>query len=60
MLSNPRVLVVASLDDALDPLCEGLDRLGWRTVTARDLDAALLVLADMSIDAAVVLSLIHI
>ncbi|MDM8353404.1 diguanylate cyclase domain-containing protein [Brevundimonas diminuta] len=54
MLSNPRVLVVASLDDALDPLCEGLDRLGWRTVTARDLDAALLVLADMSIDAAVV------
>ena len=54
MHSNPRVLVAAGVDDALDSLCEGLDRLGWRTVTAHDLDAAMLALSDLSIDAAVV------
>jgi len=51
---NPRVLVVADADDSLDSLCEGLDRLGWRTLTARDLDAAILALEDLTIDAAVV------
>jgi len=51
---NPRVLVVADADDSLDSLCEGLDRLGWRTLTARDLDAAMLALEDLTIDAAVV------
>ena len=54
MHSNPRVLVVAGADDSLDSLCEGLDRLGWRTLTARNLDAAVLALEDLTIDAAVV------
>lgn len=54
MHPNPRVLVVADADDSLDSLCEGLDRLGWRTLTARDLDAAMLALEDLTIDAAVV------
>lgn len=54
MHPNPRVLVVADADDSLDSLCEGLDRLGWRTLTARDLDAAVLALEDLTIDAAVV------
>lgn len=54
MHPNPRVLVVAGADDSLDPLCEGLDQLGWRTLTARDLDAAVLALDDLTIDAAVV------
>ncbi|RIJ68136.1 diguanylate cyclase [Brevundimonas sp. LPMIX5] len=48
------MLVVADADDSLDSLCEGLDRLGWRTLTARDLDAAILALDDLTIDAAVV------
>lgn len=54
MHPNPRVLVVAGADDSLDSLCEGLDQLGWRTLTARDLDAAVLALDDLTIDAAVV------
>src|SRR5690606_6074396 len=52
--SNPRALVVADADDQLGSLCEGLDRLGWRTVTARSLDAALLASADLPVDAAIV------
>ena len=52
--SDPRILVVA-IDDALvGPLCQGLDQLGWPTVTARTIDAALLVLKDISVDAAVI------
>ncbi|AYG95934.1 diguanylate cyclase [Brevundimonas naejangsanensis] len=54
MESDPRVLVVADADDQLGSLCEGLDRLGWRTVTARSLDAALLASSDLPVDAAVV------
>ncbi|OYX16003.1 MAG: hypothetical protein B7Z09_08865, partial [Brevundimonas diminuta] len=54
MESDPRVLVVADADDQLGSLCEGLDRLGWRTVTARSLNAALLAVSDLPVDAAVV------
>lgn len=54
MESDPRVLVVADADDQLGSLCQGLDRLGWRTVTARSLEAALVAVADLSVDAAVV------
>lgn len=49
---DPRLLVVA--DDRLDSLCEELDRLGWRTVTARSVEGALAVAADLSVDAALV------
>ena len=52
--SDPRVLVVAVDDALVGPLCEGLDQLGWPTMTARTLDAAVLVLKDMTVDAAVV------
>jgi len=36
------------------PLAEGLDRLGWRTITARGVEAACVALADMPIEAAIV------
>ena len=51
--SDPRVLVVAVDDALIGPLCEGLDQLGWPTMTARTLDAAVLALKDLSVDAAV-------
>ena len=54
MDSDPRVLVVAVDDALIGPLCEGLDRLGWFTMTARTLDAAAHALQDLSVDAAVV------
>ena len=54
MDSDPRVLVVAADDVLIGPLCEGLDQLGWSTMTARTLHAAILVLKDMTVDAAVV------
>jgi len=49
-----RVLIVARDDALAGPLAEGLDRLGWRTVTARGPYAALAALADMEIEAAIV------
>ena len=55
MLSdNARVLLVARDDQLAGRLAEGLDRLGWRTVTARGGQAALLVLEDMGVEAAIV------
>ena len=54
MDSDPRVLVVAADDALIGSLCEGLDQLGWHTVTARTLDAAILTLNDLSLDAAIV------
>jgi len=52
--SDPRVLVVAIDDALIGPLCEGLDRLGWSTMTARTLDAAAHALQDLNVDAAVI------
>jgi two-component system cell cycle response regulator PopA len=51
---NARVLIVASEDALAGPLAEGLDRLGWRTVTARSAATALSALKDLQIEAAVV------
>jgi len=51
---KPRTLVFARDDRWVGPLCEGLDKLGWRTVTARGLAAALAALEDLGIEAAVV------
>jgi two-component system cell cycle response regulator PopA len=51
---NARVLIVATEDSLAGPLAEGLDRLGWRTVTARSLAGALAALRDLEIEAAVV------
>ncbi|HEX7886509.1 MAG TPA: diguanylate cyclase [Phenylobacterium sp.] len=49
-----RVLIVARDDAAAGPLAEGLDRLGWRTVTARSEAAAAAALSDLQIEAAIV------
>ena len=54
MALNARVLIVSSEDALAGPLAEGLDRLGWRTVTARTTSAALSALADLQIEAAVI------
>jgi two-component system cell cycle response regulator PopA len=49
-----RVLIVARDDLIAGPLAEGLDRLGWRTVTARSAQAAAASVADLQIEAAIV------
>jgi two-component system cell cycle response regulator PopA len=49
-----RVLIVARDDELAGPLAEGLDRLGWRTVTARTAQAAMACIADLQIEAAIV------
>lgn len=54
MESDPRVLVVAATDDRAAPLCQGLDALGWRTVTAHSIQAAAATLRDLPLEAAVV------
>jgi two-component system, cell cycle response regulator PopA len=51
---HPRVLILAKDDILAGPLAEGLDRLGWRTITARGPYAALAALADLKIEAAIV------
>ena len=53
MDSDPRVLVVAVDDALVGPLCEGLDQLGWPTITARTPEAAVLALKDTAVVAAV-------
>ena len=49
-----RVLIVARDDLVAGPLAEGLDRLGWRTVTARGPQAAISSVADLQIEAAII------
>jgi two-component system cell cycle response regulator PopA len=49
-----RILIVARDDALAGPLAEGLDRLGWRTITARGPYAALAALGDLEIEAAIV------
>lgn len=48
-----RVLIVARDDATAGPLSEGLDRLGWRTLTARRTAAAVAALEDLEIEAAI-------
>ncbi len=50
MTSDPRILVVAPDDDLIGSLCQGLDALGWRTVTARSLAGAVQVLIDWPLE----------
>jgi two-component system cell cycle response regulator PopA len=49
-----RVLIVARDDLLAGPLADGLDRLGWRTITARGPYAAVASLTDLQIEAAIV------
>ncbi len=51
---NARVLILSGDDAVAAPLAEGLDRLGWRTVTARALQGALHALADFPIEAVII------
>jgi two-component system cell cycle response regulator PopA len=51
---HARVLVLARDDSLAGPLAEGLDRLGWRTVTARGVQAAVAALGDLQIEAAII------
>ena len=52
--ARARVLIVARDDQLAGPLAEGLDRLGWRTITARGGQAALIALQDMAVEVAIV------
>lgn len=54
MSVDARVLILAATDRYAGALAEGLDRLGWRTLTARSLRSGLAALADMNIEAVVV------
>ena len=54
MSVQARVLIVARDDSVAGPLAEGLDRLGWRTITARGPYAALTVVADLQIEAVII------
>ena len=51
---HARILIVAREDERAGPLADGLDRLGWRTVTARGPFAAIAALGDLQIEAAIV------
>ncbi len=51
---KPRLLVLAKDDRLAGPLAEGLDKLDWKTVTARGPHAALAVLADLHVEAVVI------
>jgi two-component system cell cycle response regulator PopA len=52
--AHARVLIVARDDARAGPLAEGLDKLGWRTITARGPYAAAAALADMNIEVAII------
>jgi two-component system cell cycle response regulator PopA len=51
---HARVLIVAKDDALVGALAEGLDRLGWRTITARGPYAAIAALGDLEIEVAIV------
>jgi two-component system, cell cycle response regulator PopA len=51
---HARILIIAREDERAGPLADGLDRLGWRTVTARGPFAAIAALGDLQIEAAIV------
>jgi len=51
---DPRVLVIASSDDLVGPLCAGLDALGWRTLTARTVEAGCAAMDDMAFEIALI------
>lgn len=51
MGSDPRLVVIAETDDLVATLCDGLDALGWRTITARTTAAAAAAVADFAVEA---------
>lgn len=53
MSINARVLLLARDDRFAAALSEGLDRLGWRSITARSLPGALIAMTDLDLEAVV-------
>ena len=51
---DPRILVIAETDERVGDLCQGLDALGWRTMTARSTAAGCAALGDYALEAAVI------
>jgi two-component system cell cycle response regulator PopA len=51
---DARVLIVAPDDRLAGPLSEGLDRLGWRSITARGGEAARAALQDLTVEVVIV------
>lgn len=51
---DPRILIVGADDAQIGGLCQGLDALGWRTVTARTLPGALAAAQDLPIEVVLV------
>lgn len=54
MVLQARLLIAARKDDMAGPLSEGLDQLGWRTITARGPYAAEAALSDLGVQAVVI------
>ena len=54
MQPRARVLLLAAEDDLAAPLADGLDALGWGTVTARSLESAERAVADLELEAAII------
>src|ERR1700753_2181924 len=48
------IVIVARAATLAGPLAEGLDRLGWRTITARGRAAAVAAIADLQIEGAII------
>ncbi|WP_296814360.1 diguanylate cyclase [Brevundimonas sp.] len=54
MQPRARVLLLAAEDDLAGPLADGLDPLGWGTVTARTVETGERAVADLEIEAVIV------
>ena len=54
MVPQARLLIAARTDEMAGPLSEGMDQLGWRTITARGPYAAEAALQDLGVQAVVV------
>ena len=54
MVLQARLLIAARSDEMAGPLSEGLDQLGWRTVTARGPYAAEAALTDLGVQAVII------
>ena len=54
MVLQARLLIAARSDEMAGPLSEGLDQLGWRTVTARGPYAAEAALPDLGVQAVII------
>ncbi|MFM8819634.1 MAG: diguanylate cyclase domain-containing protein [Phenylobacterium sp.] len=54
MIPQARILIAARNDEMAGPLSEGLDQMGWRTVTARGPFAAEAALSDLGVEAVII------